>query len=304
MNTSENIRLVMIGLLFVAGWFVVIANIRLISQIILRKKTRRLSKVVWPALGLLLIFSIFDAFYIEPNWIQVTHHQIKTPKLAAGSKVRIAHLSDIHLTDVGVREIKAINLITMEKPDVIFLTGDYTVIKDERTIKGLGQIIKRLSKIAPTYAVEGNWDFEEDMLAIKQNGAIIPSKWSKIKCRNAEIAISNTHWFGADIPAVPGNMKNLYKVVLCHIPRLLESASERKIDLVLSGHTHGGQVRIPVFGAVLPDRRLVGKYQAGLYKKDGTYMNVNRGLGMEGGNAPKVRFCCRPEVTIIDISGK
>jgi predicted MPP superfamily phosphohydrolase len=75
-----------------------------------------------------------------------------------------------------------------------------------------------------------------------------------------------------------------------------------KIDLYLAGHTHGGQVALPFYGALITLSKTGKKYESGLHHLSNTYMYTNRGIGMEGGKAPRVRFCARPEVTVIDIS--
>jgi predicted MPP superfamily phosphohydrolase len=75
------------------------------------------------------------------------------------------------------------------------------------------------------------------------------------------------------------------------------------VDLVLSGHTHGGQWRIPGFGAILTSSRFGKRYEAGRYTKDNTHLYVSRGLGMEGFGAPRARFFCPPELVLITLRG-
>jgi len=80
------------------------------------------------------------------------------------------------------------------------------------------------------------------------------------------------------------------------------AAEEGKdVDLYCAGHTYGGQIDLPFYGALMTLSKYGKKYEAGLYRKEGTWMYVNRGIGMEGCPAPRVRFCARPELTIIEI---
>lgn len=305
MNTSEGARLVVLGVLFVAAWVVVYANLRLLTFAILRRKVNRVGRIVWPLLGLALVLSIVDAFCIEPQWIQLTRHTIATPKLPPGSRLRIVQIADLHLERLGAREIQVMDLTAQAKPDIIVLTGDQSVVKDARAQRELTRVAMRLAEIAPTYAIDGNWDMPADMIALLKGGAVLLGNWTTAKCRGGgEVALGRVSWLEDEVPEPPREVDPLFKVALCHMPHLFDSAAERKIDLMLVGHTHGGQVRLPVFGALLPDRGLVGKYQAGLYRKGQSRLYVSRGVGMEGGSAPRVRFCCRPEVAVFDIVGR
>ena len=90
-------------------------------------------------------------------------------------------------------------------------------------------------------------------------------------------------------------------ILLQHSPDFLEEAAEAGYDIYLAGHTHGGQVRIPFYGAVITMSRFGKRYEAGLYSMRDTRMYVNRGLGLEGGWAPRIRLFCRPEVTVLNL---
>ena len=78
----------------------------------------------------------------------------------------------------------------------------------------------------------------------------------------------------------------------------------QRVDLFLCGHTHGGQVRLPFWGAVITLSKYHKRFESGLYDFEGVPMYVNRGVGCEGGSAPRVRFLCRPEVAVIDLVSK
>ena len=73
------------------------------------------------------------------------------------------------------------------------------------------------------------------------------------------------------------------------------------VDLFLAGHTHGGQVALPFYGAIVTFSRFGKRFEAGLHRVANTWLYVNRGLGMEGGPAPRVRFCARPEVSVLEV---
>jgi hypothetical protein len=97
---------------------------------------------------------------------------------------------------------------------------------------------------------------------------------------------------------------NKFSIFLCHYSDLIEDLGDFNVDLYLAGHTHGGQVRLPFYGAVITLAKFGKKYEAGMYKVDNTILYVNRGIGMEPPPGPKVRFLARPEITVFDIVPK
>jgi len=306
MDTSIQVRFVMLGVVFAGAMVVAFANLRLAFFLLLRKKVSRAAKLVWPSLGVLIAFSVFNAFKVEPNRIQITRHIIRTSKLPDGSRIRIVHITDMHMVRIGAREIQMINLTAREAPDVIVLTGDYTIVKNRESISHLRQIALRLSNIAPVYAVEGNWDIECDLIALRQGGVQILNDWNVVRSKDGktEIALAGMSWYpNSAPPKLSTAYARFYKVCLCHKPEKFDLTAKSGIDLLLAGHTHGGQVRLPVFGALIPHKSLVGKYQMGMYEKQGCLLYVNRGIGLESPPAPQVRFLCRPEIAVIDVTG-
>jgi predicted MPP superfamily phosphohydrolase len=85
---------------------------------------------------------------------------------------------------------------------------------------------------------------------------------------------------------------------------MAEAAAEEKVDLYLAGHTHGGQIRLPLFGAVFTASSYGKRYEQGLYEIGETTLYVSRGLGMEGQGAPRARFLCPPEIVAVDLVGE
>jgi hypothetical protein len=95
----------------------------------------------------------------------------------------------------------------------------------------------------------------------------------------------------------------VYRVLLYHTPDLMPQAAALGVDLYLAGHTHGGQWRLPGFGAILTSSRCWKRYEAGHYQDGNTHLYVSRGLGMEGFGAPRARFFCPPEVVALILHG-
>jgi predicted MPP superfamily phosphohydrolase len=92
-------------------------------------------------------------------------------------------------------------------------------------------------------------------------------------------------------------------ILLYHAPDLMLEASQLEVDLYLCGHTHGGQVRLPGYGAILTSSQLGKRYEMGLYRSGRTHMYVSRGVGLEGLSAPRIRFLAPPEITLVTIQG-
>ena len=97
---------------------------------------------------------------------------------------------------------------------------------------------------------------------------------------------------------LPGSPK-AFTVLLYHSPDLFPPAAELGIDLHLAGHTHGGQLRLPLFGAIVTSSAFWKRYEAGLYRRDGATLYVSRGIGVEGKGAPRARFLAPPEVVLV-----
>ena len=103
--------------------------------------------------------------------------------------------------------------------------------------------------------------------------------------------------------AMTGIGADEFALLLSHSPDLILEAAEQGVDLYLGGHTHGGQIRLPVFGPIVTFSRYGRRYAAGLFREGGTTMYVSRGLGFEGGGMPRTRFLCRPEIVSVELAG-
>jgi predicted MPP superfamily phosphohydrolase len=97
---------------------------------------------------------------------------------------------------------------------------------------------------------------------------------------------------------------DVFRVLLYHSPELISIAPKFDINLYLCGHTHGGQVRLPLYGAVLTSSRLGKRFEMGYYRLEDTHLYVSRGVGLEGMSAPRVRFLCPPEITLFSLDGR
>ncbi len=282
-----------------------------------KNKERSLSRIEKCLLlcGLSIVICFLYSLLVEPYWLDVTHITLHSTKLPAGSRgFRIAQISDLH-SDPQVRlEEKLPDIIAAEKPDLIVFTGD--CINEPAGLPIFKKFLQETSLIAPTFVVRGNWD----AWYWSQLNPFGSSKAIELNGNVREIVVGDTQInitgfsvsperdpapFGGDAALLKAfndvTSKKQFSIVLYHYPDLIEDATKHNVDLYFAGHTHGGQVRIPFYGALITLSKFGKKYEAGLYHVQNTALYVNRGIGMEGRIAPRIRFLCRPELTIVDI---
>lgn len=250
---------------------------------------------------------VLYGFFIEPYWLETTHVALASSKLA--KPIRIAHLSDLHCDPTPRLEERLPDAVAAEKPDVIVFTGDAT--NSPGGVPILQRLLRRLSALAPTFVVRGNWDLHEHRGAWgdeRRHEAIFDGTGVTVLEGDAAPLRSDV-WvvgvrYGAPstiAPALAKVPKGAYSVFLCHTPDEIEAVAALGADLYLCGHTHGGQVALPFFGALATCARTGKQFESGLHRVGATEIYTNRGIGMDGLGAPRVRFCARPELTIIEV---
>ena len=244
-------------------------------------------------------------YFIEPDWPEVTHVRIPTEKRPPGSRpIRIALISDTHSDPRPRLEERLPGLIEGENPDLILFAGD--AINSEEALPVFKELLTRLSKIAPTFAVRGNWDTDRwsdhDLFggtgARELNGDVASLEIDSTPIAIAGIAVGSETLAARTLRKVPDGSLTIF---LHHYPDLIPSISQRDVDLYCAGHTHGGQVALPFYGAIITLSKFGKEYESGLYRVGGTWMYVTRGIGMQGAPSPPVRFFSRPEITILEL---
>ena len=231
---------------------------------------------------------------------------------------RIAHVSDLHNTEIGKDNEKLLAMLREADPDIIAITGD--IIDSRNTdIDIVLQFTKTAMEIAPCYYVTGNHEarvseYDELKAGLTEQGVIILED----KCIGLDKSEETISLLGVNDPSFQTdylfgdsetvmqsklqeiiNEEDTYTILLSHRPELFEVYTESKVDLVLSGHAHGGQFRLPfVGGLVAPNQGLFPKYDAGLYTEENTNMIVSKGIG---NSILPFRFNNRPEVILIEL---
>ena len=258
---------------------------------------------------------------IERHWIEVTHLEVRLRSLpAAFEGMRLAQLSDIHLDEYTepflLRE--SVARINRMQPDAVLLTGDfvsYEIAPRRFSVGSAWQCAEILSELRcpERYAVLGNHDVAlsapEVTRALEAHGIPVLDN----ACVPLERGGSRMWLAGVDDPvcgrpdsekAIPASIRNVRSepvILMCHAPdyadELLARPAGQSVGLMLSGHTHGGQVRFPLVGALQlpPGGR---KYIEGMFRLGGMQLYVNRGIGTVG---VPFRFDCPPEITSITL---
>jgi hypothetical protein len=258
---------------------------------------------------------------IERHFLEVNRSEVRIPGLhAAFDGTRIAQLSDIHL-DAFTEPFflrHAVNRINQLNPDMVFLTGDYVTSGrlyrrfDHDAAGQCGAILSQL--VCPRrYAILGNHDVSAGAAmvtaALVEHGIpVLRNSYIPIEQGGGRFWLSGLDDAVEGKPdperAIPFSIRNIVQepvILMCHAPdyvdRLLADPVGRAISLVLSGHTHGGQVRLPLVGPLtLP--KLGKKYVEGWFRLQNLQLHVNRGLGTVG---VPFRFDCPPEISIITL---
>ena len=250
-----------------------------------------------------------DGLVLEPNFI------VSKSRVSINAKLwknldgfRIAHISDTHFGFAGLLNpetvySKVLSMVREIRPDAIAYTGD--LISREESAEEALKFVEKLSRTSPVFIVWGNWDhlkLKRKLNAFKDE---LESAGEVAVLNNESLELENRVYLaGVDDPftgrdrldsALPAGYG--FKILLAHSPQIIGSAAGR-VEVILSGHTHGGQVVLPFVGpAYVPLPERYRKYASGLYEIRETLLYVNRGIGM---SFLPVRFMCPPEVAEIE----
>lgn len=243
---------------------------------------------------------------IEPFNYEVTEREVFVRGLAAGFEgFRVAQVTDVHHSRiVPIGEVRrVVELANLTKPDVMVLTGDYTTSR-RGYIEPCAEALGELQAREGVWAVLGNHDHYTDaeltVRALVKNRVNVLSNASTVLRRGGDelqlAGVDDWGWGRADWGRALGGVDlSRPSILLSHEPAVLDMPETRGVSLIVSGHTHGGQINLPFVGA--PARFVEEfKYLRGLYERGGTQLYVSRGTGMIG---LPVRIGARPEVAVL-----
>lgn len=257
----------------------------------------------------------FYATWIEPFQIRRTEERFRVATWASGEPVRVMHISDIHFEGASLREARLLDLAREEKPDLVLLTGDYlnlSSVYDPAAQEGARQLLAQLAAPLGVYAITGS--------PVVDVAGIVPEIFDGLDIHWLDdeavpvdvggrdlwlLGVRNTYDEERDTQALEKlaatTPTEAFRILLYHTPDLMPIATGLGVELYLCGHTHGGQIRLPGYGAVVTSSRWGKRYEQGRYEAGETTLYVSRGLGLEGLGAPRARFLAPPEVIVWDL---
>ncbi|SDK91364.1 hypothetical protein SAMN05660472_02235 [Natronincola ferrireducens] len=278
-------------------------------------KTRKINKAT---IFFILMINLVLFLYFQNNMIttrEITIQSYKLPQVFENYK--IVHLTDLHGKSFGKEQKTLVKKIKKAQPDLIVFTGDLVDSRrynEEHSIK----LIKEITEIAPVYYVTGNHEWRSgrfetlEKTLVNSGVKVLRNTSDKIEKQQDEIYIigiddpvsyytinteKNTVENALDISTKGIPSDGSFKILLAHRPELFDLYSQYNIDLVFSGHAHGGQIRLPFIGGlVAPHQGFLPKYTSGKYMEGNSIMIVNRGLG---NSIFPQRLFNRPEIIVV-----
>lgn len=248
----------------------------------------------------IIILLMVIYFVYEDIVLSVSKYNIK-----GKTNLKIAHLSDVHSTRICILKKQIINKIINEKVDIVVISGDLIDIRVKNFFK-ITDFIIEISKYAKVYFAPGNHDIEnlniyKKLVKIFEKNNIIVLDNKTIKYNDIYISGIRDpfHLKTSDYYINRFKKKNGYNILVSHRPELFLKYVDKKIDMVFTGHAHGGQFRFLKRGLYAPHQGFFPKYTSGYFKKENTTMFVSRGIGNSG---LILRIFNRPELVIVNIN--
>ena len=254
------------------------------------------------------LLALLYAWAVEPYWIEVSRLTLVAP---VSKPLKVAHLTDLHTFGLGRRERGMLSILDAERPDAILITGDSVIdgdlsgpplgLADDPSYAHAAEVLRRLRAPLGVWSVRGNWEvarhvpnerafFESNGVRFLSNEAaeLRPGVWI------AGLDDGSPDPASASRQVPPG----AFVIGLFHSPSNFDAIAG-KWPLALAGHTHGGQVRLPLLPPFwLPEGS--GRYVAGWYESRGSRLYVSRGIGTA---MLPIRFLCRPELALMTVGG-
>ena len=275
---------------------------------------------------LAVVATVLIALVIWIAWgntaLELNTYTISSSKLQDSfNGYRIAHVSDLHNAEMGKDNEKLLLMLRDADPDMIAITGDLIDSRNTDVEIAL-QFAQEAMKIAPCYYVSGNHEarvngYEELKTGLISAGVIIlEDVQTEISIEGETITVigindpsfQTDYLFGDAETVVSSKLSELhtdrdgFTILLSHRPELFDTYTDHDVDLVLSGHAHGGQFRLPFIGGVIaPNQGLFPEYDAGIYTEGNTSMLVSRGIG---NSILPFRINNCPEVILIELQSK
>lgn len=243
-----------------------------------------------------------DAFIVEPKWLEVRHHAIE------GLPVRIVLITDLQTDQMGDYETHVLEEVVAAKPELILFAGDYIQLTGEafnQQAPLLNAALKTMMQNAAprlgAFAVRGDVDPDDWRDSFSGTGIQVVGESEEIELLGIHLTALSPQDSRAPKLNLPNPVRPAtnYHIVLGHAPDI--ALMDPDADLIVAGHTHGGQVQLPFFGPLFTSSDVPRVWAAGgMFDIGRATLVVSRGIGMERREAPRLRFLCRPELVILD----
>jgi predicted MPP superfamily phosphohydrolase len=268
------------------------------------------------ALGLLAVYG--EAYHREPTDLQVRRHPAVLPSAGPSARsLRIVHLTDIQTDAIGPFQEQVLRAALAQSPDLVVFTGDYIQPRlggrRQPATADFQALLRRLDFKAPLGAFAVRGDVDPDWPHVFDGTAVVPLTGETARLRLGDgrfvslIGLTSGMSRGNEREAmrrlVAAAPAGDVRVVFGHQPDFVIPLSDTtRVDLALAGHTHGGQVALPLFGPPYTSSPLPRRYAGDLHDYRGTLLHVSRGVGMERGPAPQMRFLVPPEICVLELT--
>ena len=272
-----------------------------VSMMLVKRKCKWTYVVL--GISLVIIAVGVDAILIEPYWLEVTHYEITTDKVT--EPVRVVVIADMQTDSIDEFEERVLRLAKEAEPDLVLLAGDYLQIYDKEVYAQESEKFRELLlRVGLTprfgiYAVQGNHDFGRPWTEMFMGTGVKALAYANT-IDLGEISLTCLKYEDSFNRNLVVEKQCEFHIVLGHSPDF--SLGDCRADLMVAGHTHGGQVQLPFIGPLVTFSKVPRGWASGFTEiAAGKYLLVSRGLGVEHNGAPKIRFLCRPELAIIDL---
>lgn len=271
----------------------------------------------WIMVELIGTALVIYGFWVEPHRLTLTHQTLRSPKLGLSQPLRVLHLADIHVERITRREREMLDMVKALAPDLILFSGDFlnlSYTRDALAQEHARSVLAELDAPLGIYAVSGSPAVDPPEVVTKLLHDMPNIRWLRSERAVIEregkqieiVGLDCTHKPFIDGPILTetlrGSDPNTFRILLYHTPDLAPEAAQARMDMQLSGHTHGGQVRIPFYGALYAASLYGKQFESGRRQVGDLTLYVSRGIGLEGGGAPRLRFNCPPEIILWELS--